>query len=235
MIPLIKVEDLHKSYHLGTVELPVLKGISLEIRSGERLALMGASGCGKSTLLHVLGLLDPPDRGRYDFKGRSIHETDDAQRTRIRGESLGFVFQQFFLLPGLNALDNVALPLLYKRIHASERRDRAAALLERVGMSRHFMHKPHQLSGGQQQRVAIARALINEPELILADEPTGALDARMGEEILELFARLNREDKITIVLVTHDSRVAATCERRIRLKDGRLAPDLDLLEEGAAS
>ena len=231
MIPLIKTEDLTKCFRLGNVKLPVLKGISLEIQQGEQISLVGASGSGKSTLLNILGFLDSPDSGRYDFKGRSIYDTHDDQRTRIRGQHFGFVFQHFFLLPEMTALQNTELPLLYRNISKKERRDRAARLLEKVGLDQHFQHHPQQLSGGQQQRVAIARALINDPTLILADEPTGALDSRAAGEILDLFIRLNEEENMTLVLVTHDPNVAKRAGRVVRLKDGRLVPDMEFINE----
>lgn len=231
MTPIIQIQDLEKSYHLASVEMRVLQGITMEVQLGEMVSLMGTSGSGKSTLLNILGLLDRPDRGIYEFRGRSMHEAGDDERTRIRGEQLGFVFQQFNLMPRFSSLENVEVPMIYAKIKPRERRERARAILEKVGMADHTEHKPKQLSGGQQQRVAIARALVNRPSVILADEPTGALDTRVGQEILDLFSALNQDDGLTIIIVTHDSRVAASCSRQVRLKDGRIVPDFEFINE----
>ncbi len=224
MSSVIKIENLFKSYYLGPVKLPVLKNISMEIFPGEMVSLMGTSGCGKSTLMNILGLLDKPDEGQYMFEDESVLAADDNRLSIIRGRKIGFVFQQFYLLPKLDIVNNVALPLTYQKVSTRDRRNRAIEYLEKVGMGEHLHHKPKELSGGQQQRVAIARALVGNPSLILADEPTGALDSRVGQDILDTFIRLNEEEKITVVIITHDANVARQCKRQIRMKDGKILP-----------
>jgi ABC-type lipoprotein export system ATPase subunit len=224
---LIKLENVHKTYHLGEVHVPVLKGVSLAIQRGELVALMGASGSGKTTLMNILGCLDRPTSGKYWLDGGRIDEMSGDRRALVRNRRIGFVFQNFNLLARTSALENVMMPLSYTAEQLSERewRRRAKVLLERVGLGERLDHEPSQLSGGQQQRVAIARALVNNPPLLLADEPTGALDSRTTEEILELFRRLNDEEGITIILVTHDSNVANHAKRIIRIKDGLIQND----------
>jgi ABC-type lipoprotein export system ATPase subunit len=221
---LIALRDIHKTYYLGEVDVPVLKGVSLEIDPGELVALMGVSGSGKSTLMNIIGCLDHPTAGEYWFDGSEISRLSSKHRARLRNRMIGFVFQTFNLLPRTTALENVLMPLTYSKENLSEEemRRRAAHLLERVGLADRSEHQPSQLSGGQQQRVAIARALVNRPQVVLADEPTGNLDSRTSEEILQMFQQLNRADGITIILVTHDPGVAHHAHRIIRIKDGLL-------------
>ena len=224
---LIEVRDIHKIYRLGEVDLPVLKGISLRVARGELVALMGASGSGKSTLMHVLGCLDHPSAGEYWLEGREISGLSAKERARVRKQTIGFVFQSFNLLARTSALENVMMPLSYavERLTEAQMRQRAAELLERVGLGDRMHHLPSQFSGGQQQRVAIARSLVNNPQILLADEPTGNLDSRTSEEILRMFQDLNRREGLTIILVTHDPEVARHARRIIHIKDG-------LIEDG---
>ena len=225
---LIRLDDIRKTYHLGEMDVPVLKGVSLTIDRGEMVALMGASGSGKSTLMNILGCLDRPTSGKYWLDGQEASKLSADQRAVIRNKKIGFVFQSFNLLNRTSALDNVMMPLAYTAAHLSSRegRKRAEALLQRVGLGDRMNHHPSQLSGGQQQRVAIARSLINRPPLLFADEPTGNLDSRTSREILEMFQVLAAEENITIVLVTHDASVAGYAQRSIRIRDG-------LIEAGA--
>jgi ABC-type lipoprotein export system ATPase subunit len=224
---LIKLVDIRKTYLLGEIELPVLKGISLVIGRGEMVALMGASGSGKTTLMNILGCLDRPTSGKFWLDQQEVSLLSSDERALMRNRKMGFVFQSFNLLPRTSALENVMMPLSYSSGHMSDReaRGRATAMLERVGLGGRLHHEPSQLSGGQQQRVAIARALINEPPLLFADEPTGNLDSHTSQEILAMFQRLNKEEGITIVLVTHDSGVARHAERIIRIQDGLIQRD----------
>jgi ABC-type lipoprotein export system ATPase subunit len=219
---LIELRDIRKIYRLGEVDLPVLNGISLRVARGELVALMGASGSGKSTLMHVMGCLDRPSAGEYWLEGREISRLSAKQRAQVRKQTIGFVFQNFNLLARTSALENVMMPLSYAVEHPGEAqmRQRAAELLERVGLGERMHHLPSQLSGGQQQRVAIARALVNNPQLLLADEPTGNLDSHTSEEILRMFQDLNRREGLTIILVTHDPQVAHSARRVIHIKDG---------------
>src|SRR5262245_27944291 len=225
---LIELDEIHKTYHLGQVDLRVLKGVSLRIERGEMVALMGASGSGKTTLMNILGCLDRPTSGRYTLDGQSVERLSADQRALVRNKKIGFCFQNFNLLPRTSAIKNVMMPLSYTAVELpqSECLHRAERLLERVGLGDRMDHEPSQLSGGQQQRVAIARALINNPPLLLADEPTGALDSRTSGEILRLFQQLNNEEGITIIIVTHDADVAGHAKRTIRMRDG-------LIESGA--
>ena len=221
---MITVRNLEKSYHTGSAPLPVLRGLDFDIQRGESVAIVGASGSGKSTLLNVLGLLDGFDRGTYSLAGHDARGLDDATAARMRNELLGFVFQSFHLLPDKDAVDNVALPLFYRNTPRRQRRERAIAMLERVGLGDRLDHRPSQLSGGQKQRVAIARALVTEPKVLLADEPTGALDSTTSAEVLALLEDVVREGK-TLVLVTHDAEVAQRMQRTIRLRDGQIVSD----------
>jgi len=227
-VELIRLVDIRKTYHLGEVDVPVLKGVSLVIERGEMVALMGVSGSGKSTLMNILGCLDRPSSGHYFLDGEEVGYLSIDERAIIRNRKIGFVFQNFNLLPRTSALQQVMMPLTYTAAELSHRegKRRAVALLERVGLGERLDHQPSQLSGGQQQRVAIARALINNPPLLFADEPTGNLDSKTSREILQMFQDLAREEGITIVLVTHDAGVAGYAQRTIRIADG-------LIEAGA--
>lgn len=224
---LIELQDIYKTYHLGEISIPVLRGISLTICEGDFVALMGTSGSGKTTLMNILGCLDRPTSGHYGFDGLQVEALSADERAMLRNQKIGFVFQNFNLLPRSTALENVMMPLTYttEPTSNSEARQRAEELLRRVGLGEHFNHEPSQLSGGQQQRVAIARALINRPPLLFADEPTGNLDSATSEEVLRLFERLNEEEGVTIILVTHDPNVAEHAKRVIRIRDGVIEPE----------
>jgi putative ABC transport system ATP-binding protein len=223
MTRLVRAEGLTRDYRIGHQTLRVLSGVSVELGTREMVALTGPSGSGKSTLLHLLGCLDQPTSGEYWFEGERISQLPRRGLVRIRREKLGFVFQSFNLLPRLSALDNVALPLVYRGLNTGERRKRATAALERVGMGHRLKHRPSELSGGEQQRVAIARAVVGHPRLILADEPTGNLDSASGAAVLDLLRELVGEGH-TVLLVTHDPAIAARADRRIQLADGRVTP-----------
>jgi putative ABC transport system ATP-binding protein len=221
---MLELANIHKSYSLGTVDVEILKGVNMRVEQGDMLAVLGASGCGKSTLMNIIGFLDLPSSGKYSFDGRLAAGLSDNELSRIRNKEIGFVFQQFHLLPKLTALDNVCLPLVYRGVPAQERKERARALLEKVGMAERERHRPGELSGGQQQRVAIARALCGKPSLILADEPTGALDTSTSREIMNLFLSLNKEEGITVVVITHDPGLAKQCGRSFLMQDGVVEP-----------
>jgi len=221
---LIDLTEVTKVYASGDIEVCALHRVSLAIREGEWVAIMGASGSGKSTMMNLLGCLDRPTSGQYALAGRLVSEMSRGELARVRNEFIGFVFQQFNLLPRTSALDNAALPLIYAGVGARERRRRAAEALERVGLGDRLDHHPNQLSGGQQQRVAIARAIVNQPKVILADEPTGALDTRTSVEVMALFHELWR-DGITLVLVTHESDIAAFASRVVSMRDGQIVTD----------
>jgi putative ABC transport system ATP-binding protein len=219
---MVELKNISKVFRTNEIETMALDGVSLGVGRGEFVSIMGPSGCGKSTMLNVIGLLDTPSGGELVIDGAVVAGLRDRERARFRNQKLGFIFQSFHLIPSLNIIDNVELPLLYRKgVGAKERRERAAAALEKVGLSHRMKHFPSQLSGGQCQRAAIARAVVGKPSLILADEPTGNLDSKMGEEILGLLAELNREGA-TIVMVTHDEGIARRTSRIVRMEDGKL-------------
>ena len=222
---MLRLVDVERSFRLGTLSVEVLRGVCLEVAAGDLLSIMGPSGSGKSTLMNIIGLLDRPTAGRYYLNGRDVSTMNDLELSAFRNANIGFVFQSFNLLNHLTALENVALPLVYRGLGREEIRRRALAILERVGMDDRLGHRPDQLSGGQKQRVAIARALVGEPSVVLADEPTGALDAGTAEEVMRLLAGLNRVEGITLLIITHDAAVARRCARRLWIGDGRLHED----------
>jgi ABC-type lipoprotein export system ATPase subunit len=233
---LLELRDIYKTYGMGEIAVPVLKGVSLKVARGELVALMGASGSGKSTLMNILGCLDRPTSGEYWLDGQEVSAFSSDQRALVRNHRLGFVFQNFNLLPRTSALENVAMPLSYTAGHLSDReaRQMAKEMLCRVGLADRLDHEPARLSGGQQQRVAIARALVNRPSIVLADEPTGNLDSHTSEEVLRMFQQLNEEDGITIIVVTHDAQVARHTRRMIHISDGTIVDGVPLECEGPA-
>ena len=218
---MIVMEDIHKIYLMGEVEVPALRGVSLEVKAGEFVAIMGPSGSGKSTLMNIIGCLDVPTSGRYWLEGVEVSGLSDNRLAEIRNRKIGFVFQTFNLIPRENVIHNVELPMIYSDVPEKERIERAREVLEAVGLAHRAKHRPAELSGGERQRVAIARALVNNPSIILADEPTGNLDSRTGTEIMGIFRRLN-ENGITIVLVTHEREIASYARRIIHLRDGMI-------------
>ena len=221
----IEIEQVTKLYRMGEEVIHALRGVGLRIHRNEYLAIMGPSGSGKSTLMNMLGCLDTPTAGRYDFSGKNVAHMDDDELAEIRNREIGFVFQTFNLLPRSDALHNVELPLIYAGVHKHERRERVLRALDHVGLGQRVHHKPNELSGGQRQRVAIARALVNNPSIILADEPTGNLDSRTGEEIMALFEELYRQGN-TIIVVTHEEDIAHHARRIVRLRDGLIESDV---------
>jgi putative ABC transport system ATP-binding protein len=231
---MIILDKINKFYKIGEKSHHILKNLSLVISSGELISIVGASGSGKSTLLNILGLLDSPHNGKYILDGRDITSFNQDEMATLRNRHIGFVFQQFNLLSRLNALRNVELPLTYSAMSSQEGTKRAKEALKRVGMQDYFNHKPNELSGGQQQRVAIARALVNNPEIILADEPTGALDTQTSSEIMQLFLSLHQEGR-TILIVTHDKNIAAMCSRSILMKDGKITNNTKLATKTSRS
>lgn len=224
---LIELKDIRKTYVMGDIKLPVLKGITMSVEKGDMVALTGVSGSGKSTLMNILGCLDRPTSGEYWLDGEEISRLSNDGRADVRNRKIGFVFQNFNLLPRTSALENVIMPLGYTASHLSEKQmlERGKAMLERVGLADRMDHEPSRLSGGQQQRVAIARALVNNPSILFADEPTGNLDTKMSEEILRIFNEINSSEGVTIVLVTHETDVANSAKRIVRLVDGEIADD----------
>ena len=224
MEPIIDIRDVHKTYVMGEERVRALAGVSLTVRPADYIAVMGPSGSGKSTLMNVIGCLDTPTSGSYRLQGEEISRLDDDQLARIRNQRIGFVFQTFNLLPRVDAVRNVELPLVYSGLSREERRSKAEKALASVGLADRMHHRPNEMSGGQRQRVAIARALVNDPAIVLADEPTGNLDSRTGEEVMELIDRLNAGGH-TIVLVTHEESLAMRAGRVVRLRDGRIVTD----------
>ena len=232
MSALIRIHDLTREYRMGSERILALQGVTLEIRRNEYVAIMGPSGSGKSTMMNVLGCLDTPSAGEYWLNGEEISRFTDDALARVRNREIGFVFQTFNLLPRATALHNVELPLVYAGVRARERRERAGAALEQVGLAGRMHHRPNELSGGQRQRVAIARALVNQPSILLADEPTGNLDSVTSEEIMEVFAALHAAGQ-TVIMVTHEPDIAARAQRIVVLRDGRVESDL-VSQEAAA-
>ena len=222
---LVKLKDVYKTYSEGLEsEVRALDGVSLEIERGEFVAVVGQSGSGKSTMMNVLGCLDIPTHGEYYLDGTDVRELSDKELSHIRNKQIGFIFQQYNLIQNLNVLENVELPLIYQGINADDRREMALEALERVGLSSRIKHRPSEMSGGQQQRVAIARAISTHPPIIMADEPTGALDSHTGKEVLGFLQQLNKEGS-TVILITHDNGIAATARRCVRLADGKIVED----------
>lgn len=224
MSSIIELRNIVKEYGSGDEKVRILKGVSLDVAKGDFVAIVGPSGSGKSTLMNTIGLLDSPNEGTYALDGVATEKLSDNQLAEVRNRKLGFIFQQFNLLPRLSALENVELPLVYAGVGKQERRERAIAMLQSLGMEHRIHHKPNQLSGGQQQRVAIARALAVQPALLLADEPTGALDSRTGAEVMELMVRLNEQGN-TVVLITHDNHIADNAKRVVSIRDGLIVDD----------
>jgi putative ABC transport system ATP-binding protein len=232
---IIRVQDMHKVYRMGTVDVRALSGVSFEVEQGEFVAIMGHSGSGKSTLMNMLGCLDTPTSGSYELNETEVGNLPANDLAFVRATQLGFVFQQYNLLPRQSALRNVEMPMMYRGIPTGTRRARAAAALELVGMADRMDHKPNELSGGQQQRVAIARALAGSPAVILADEPTGALDTATSDEIMRILQSLNREQAMTVIVVTHEAEVAAYAERTLVLRDGKLISDRRVSHAGSVA
>ena len=221
--PLIRLKDIKKTYLMGKVPVPALRGVNLDIADGEMVAIMGPSGSGKTTLLNIVGLLDAPSVGSYKLHGDEVAKLSDRRRSQHRNKHFGFVFQVYNLLPGLTALENVMIPLIYGGVPKGNRRPRAEGAMEAVGLKDRMNHRPSELSGGEQQRAAIARALVNEPSVVLADEPTGNLDSKSGAAIIDLIQRLHQEKQVTVMMVTHDATIAGRAQRVVQLKDGRVS------------
>lgn len=221
-MPIIELRQISKNYQVGTNQIKVLENINFQLNAGERVAIMGASGSGKTTLMNILGLLDHPSTGQYFLNGQEVDYLTEDERAALRNRTIGFVFQAFFLLPRLSILQNIGLPLHYRHCDKNEINTRAQAMLAKVGLAHLAQNKPNQLSGGQQQRAAIARALIGNPAVILADEPTGALDSHTGQRIMDLFRELNEKENVTIIIVTHDAKIAEQCQRIVHIQDGQI-------------
>ncbi len=234
-VPTIRLENVMKTYDLGEVQVHALRGVSLEIYPGEFVAVMGASGSGKSTLMNILGCLDRPTKGRYFLDGEDVSQFSKRELARVRSHKIGFVFQQFNLLSRTSALENVELPTIYAGVPMQERERRAREALQRVGLAERAMHFPSQLSGGQQQRVAIARALVNDPAILLADEPTGNLDSRTSVEIMDILQKLNHEHGLTVVIVTHEPDIAQYAKRALEFRDGKMRRDVAIQDRLIAS
>jgi putative ABC transport system ATP-binding protein len=232
---LIHLDDIRKNYYLGKQVIEVLKGISLDIFKNEYVALMGPSGSGKSTLMNILGCLDTPTAGTYILNGKDVSKMSDNDLAEVRNKEIGFVFQQFNLLPRLTAVENVALPLVYAGVNKKQRLEKALHTLEKVALADRSHHRPNEMSGGQNQRVAIARALVNDPAIILADEPTGNLDTASSDEVFAQLRRMHAERGTSFVIVTHDPRLAARCDRLVELVDGRIARDEPVRPQSAAA
>jgi putative ABC transport system ATP-binding protein len=222
MKSLIELQNVEKEYDIGNVKLKVLRGINLKIKKSETVSIMGPSGSGKSTMLNMLGCLDRPTRGKVIIDGVDISKLSDDGLAKLRREKIGFIFQFFYLIPSLTALKNVELPMAFENIDAKKREERARELLKMVGLEHRINHRPTQISGGESQRVAIARALANDPQIILADEPTGNLDSKSGKEVIDILKRLNKEEGVTLIIVTHDSTIARCTEKIVRIKDGMI-------------
>jgi len=229
--PLIKLENVWKIYQLGKVELTVLKEMNLEINRGSFVSIIGPSGSGKSTLLNIIGCLDIPTKGKIFLDGQDIQKLSEDELAKIRGKKIGFVFQQFNLLPNLTAIENVVLPMVFQKIPEEKRFGRAKKLLEMVGLGERIFHKPAELSGGEQQRVAIARALANNPEMLIADEPTGNLDSKSGEMIMEILKELYQKGERTIIVVTHDLQIASFSKEIVHIKDGQIVSDHEAMKK----
>ena len=226
----IWTQDLHKIYKMGTNEVHALRGVSLRINKGEIVAIMGPSGSGKSTLMNIIGCLDQPTYGVYSLAGKDVSKMSDDELAIVRNRSVGFIFQNFNLLPRTSALDNVVLPLIYAGTPVRDRRRRAREVLDAVGLADRMDHTPNELSGGQQQRVAVARALVNQPSIILADEPTGNLDSKSGKEVMDILHKLNQDTGITVILVTHDQRISEYAQRSVHLFDGKVTNESETFD-----
>ncbi|MCX6774974.1 MAG: ABC transporter ATP-binding protein [DPANN group archaeon] len=221
----IKVDNVWKVYEMGNVKVPALRGLNLQVKEKEFLAIMGPSGSGKSTAMHIIGCLDIPTKGEVYLDGKNIAKMTESELATIRGRKIGFVFQHFNLIPTLTALENVMLPMIFQNVPDEKKKSRAIALLKRVGLTERMGHHPSELSGGEQQRVAIARALANDPEIILGDEPTGNLDSKNGEMVMQLLSDLHKKEQKTIIIITHETEVADYAERKLILRDGKLIKD----------